>query len=495
MDCCNYEKTELSSISKTVNEKLQCEKKIVNGLDASNTLDKDERKKEKVIKFSCRQKVCLAILAAAEFTSFCSMSIMAPFYPQEAANKGMSESMAGFVFGYYALIIFLSSPFFGKILPKVGAKFLFIAGMFSSGVCSIGFGTLHYIEEYTWFTVASFVVRGVEALGASAYSTAGYVIIVNIFPENAGTVRGILETFVGLGMSAGPGIGGLLYAVGGFGLPFYVMGIIMICITPLNMCLVPKCEKISVDKNSGSITNLLQLPPVITTCFIMVTASMTWGFLDPTLEPHLRKFQLSATNVGLIFLILSATYGISCPICGYLSDKLNSYWWLMIVGLFGSSATLLFLGPSPMLNLFIEDSVWLNIVALSVLGVFAAMALMPTYQYILDSSLEHGYADNLATHSVIAGLWSSIYSLGDVLGPILGGTLLENYHFPVSATSFAVLNFVVGVFSLIFFVYVKKTPNVVNFPKVSPSHTDGEYYKADIKNIAVEGNPEVIKSS
>lgn len=68
------------------------------------------------------------MLAAADFMSFCSMSIMAPFYPQEATNKGMTESMAGFVFGYYALVVFLSSPVFGKIVnpPEILEKHFLI---------------------------------------------------------------------------------------------------------------------------------------------------------------------------------------------------------------------------------------------------------------------------------------------------------------------------------------------------------------------------------
>lgn len=58
-----------------------------------------------------------------------------------------------------------------------------------------------------------FLIRGFEALGASAYSTATYVFVVEIFPSNIGAVLGILETFVGLGMSTGPAIGGFLYTV------------------------------------------------------------------------------------------------------------------------------------------------------------------------------------------------------------------------------------------------------------------------------------------
>lgn len=73
--------------------------------------------------------------------------------------------------------------------------------------------TLALIEDVTTFTTLCFVVRGLEALGASAYSTASYVFVVNAFPDSIGSVLGILETFIGLGMSVGPAIGGLLYSV------------------------------------------------------------------------------------------------------------------------------------------------------------------------------------------------------------------------------------------------------------------------------------------
>ncbi|KAJ8960835.1 hypothetical protein NQ318_020131 [Aromia moschata] len=375
-------------------------------------------------KFTVKQKIALVMLGTADFMSFCSMSIMAPFYPKEAASKGMTESMAGFVFGYYALVVFLSSPIFGKVvsmaasdlqydlltttllfqLPRLGVKLLFITGLLISGICSLLFGTLHIIDDLTLFTTLSFVIRGIGALGASAYSTAAYVIIINIFPDHAGAVRGLIETFVGLGMSAGPGIGGILFAVsiiGGFGLPFYVVGFIIIVIAPLNIYLLPPAEKCEVGTKSGSLTNLLKLSP----------------------------FHLSPGNIGLIFLLLSAMYGFCCPAWGWLTDRMRNYWWLMTTGLFCNSIILLFLGPSPVLS-FLQDSILLNIISLSALGVFVAMALMPTYQFILDSSLQSGFVENLGTHSVIAGLWSSVYSLGEVLGPVLGGYLMEKYDFP-----------------------------------------------------------------
>lgn len=60
----------------------------------------------------------LASLALVDFMSFCSMSIMAPFFPREAEIKGLSDTLSGFIFSFYALVMFLTSPIFGKIVTK-----------------------------------------------------------------------------------------------------------------------------------------------------------------------------------------------------------------------------------------------------------------------------------------------------------------------------------------------------------------------------------------
>lgn len=71
--------------------------------------------------FTRKQKLTLISLALVDFMSFCSMSIMAPFFPKEAGLKGMNEITMGFVFSFYAFVIFVSSPIFGKIVSKIFA--------------------------------------------------------------------------------------------------------------------------------------------------------------------------------------------------------------------------------------------------------------------------------------------------------------------------------------------------------------------------------------
>lgn len=67
-------------------------------------------------KITLRDKLAIMMLSWADFLCFCSMSVMAPFYPKEASARGMSESVSGFVFGFYGLLVLLASPVAGKIV-------------------------------------------------------------------------------------------------------------------------------------------------------------------------------------------------------------------------------------------------------------------------------------------------------------------------------------------------------------------------------------------
>ncbi|XP_026466940.1 MFS-type transporter SLC18B1-like [Ctenocephalides felis] len=398
-----------------------------------------------------RQRITLAVLALVDFISFCSMSVMAPFFPQEAERKGLTQTETGLVFSFYALVMFAASPLFGKLLPKIGARFLFLSGLFIAGGCSVVFGLLEYVEDRKLFMIFCFFVRGLEALGASAYSTASYVYVVACFPDNIGTVLGLLETFVGLGMSMGPAIGGFLYSLGGFGLPFYAVGILTLFVVPVTMCLLPHNNDLGKTSKPGSLLLLAYCPGVLMTGLVVIVASSAWGFLDPTLEPHLRQFSLSAKQVGLIFLLFSSLYAVSSSFWGWLADKFNNHWSMMFSGLLLCSLGLLLLGPSPLLPL--ESSLWLNLTSLSILGISIALALLPTFQSVLMFAMDAGCPDSVSTYSVVAGLWSCMYSLGEVIGPTLGGTLLEKFGFPWCSTVMAGITFSLAIASFFFFAF------------------------------------------
>ena len=387
----------------------------------------------------------------------------------------MSETVSGLVFSTYALVVMISSPFMGYLIPHIGAKFLLISGVFCAGVSNILFGLLDQIESKTLFTFYCFVVRSFEAVGAAAFSTASYTYIMHSFPDDVGTAFGITETCVGLGMSLGPAVGAAFYTLGGYGLPFYVLGTFVLLNIPfLWLVIQPICtnEKKDVNQKPEVISEdgakvghqavtktakrrkaskftygkLISIPEVAVVSLVVVVVSQSQGFLDPTVEPHFRQYGLGAQFVGFVFLIMSAAYAIFSPITGWIASKMENKFPLMIIGLFLSAVGLSLLGPSDFIPL--DPAVWLTSFAMVIMGLAYAVAFIPTFESILDYAIDNGFPDEVKTYSLVSGLWSSMYSLGEVTGPLLGGAFVDYLDFPSAATIMAAFSIIAALIAL-----------------------------------------------
>lgn len=71
------------------------------------------------------------------------------------------------------------------------------------------------------------------------------------------------------------------------------------------------------------VTRVLKIPGVMIASMSIIVTSMSIGFLQATLEPHLRQFNLSPVVLGLMFVINGGIYAVTAPAWGWLCDK---YW-------------------------------------------------------------------------------------------------------------------------------------------------------------------------
>ncbi|KZS13028.1 Synaptic vesicular amine transporter [Daphnia magna] len=348
--------------------------------------------------------------------------------------------LKGLIFSIHPAVVFCTSPFIGHITPSLGPKFTFISGIFLCGSCNVLFGTLEYVQDDTQFTVLCFIIRGLGAVGAAAFSTAGATYVANMFPDKVSVVMGALETCIGLGFSIGPLIGG------GFQLPFYVMGSVMLLTLPFTFHILPKANHINNMGHLGTkLLTIFKMPVVSIVCLVIVVSSSAWSVLEPTLVIHMK--QLAPMRLGLLFLVTSFSYAISSPFWGWLVGRYDHENLMMIVGLSATAISLLLLGPSPVLP-ELPKLLWLDILSLFLIGVFVAMAYVPTYQALLGYAIQVGCDMELSTYSAIAGLWASMYSLGEVLGPCVGSVIVDVYDFPMAMTTFGLLNLAVALLLL-----------------------------------------------
>ncbi|CAH1803160.1 unnamed protein product [Owenia fusiformis] len=354
-------------------------------------------------------------------------SMLGPFFPQEANKKGASETMTGFIFGIYAIVVFLTSPFFGAILTRIGAKFMLVAGLFVAGGCSVIFGFLDESPGGLVYVVLCVAVRTLEALGTSACTTAVFAIMSFTFPDRVSTMFGILETCYGVGQMIGPVVGGALYQAGGFKLPFLVLGGVVMCMAILCIWLLPPPQNIA--NMQGSMLSLFKMPITFIVYYIIFVGALTLGFLDVAYSLHLKPFHLSPLLVGLVFLVAPAVYALTAPFIGYIMDKKG--WCKSSMALGGMLVLVSFslIGPVPFLPLPME-SLWLNVVGYAVLGLGISNLLVPQLQELLVAAFESGYPDNIKTYGITSGLYTSAFSIGGFAGPIGGGLLLDKVGFP-----------------------------------------------------------------
>ncbi|XP_037699907.1 MFS-type transporter SLC18B1 isoform X2 [Choloepus didactylus] len=402
-------------------------------------------------RFSRKRLFVLISAASINLGSMMCDSILGPFFPKEegrlkerkqrgrregiltlkaAEKKGASNTVIGMIFGCYALSDLLASLTFGKYLVYIGAKFMFVAGIFVSGGVTILFGVLDQVPAGPVFIVMCFLVRVADAISFAAAITASFSLLAKAFPNNLATVLGTLEIFSGLGLVLGPPFGGFLYQSFGYEVPFIFLGCVVLLLVPLSMYILPNYES---DPGEHSFWKLITLPKVALIAFVISSLSACLGFLDPTLSLFvLEKFNLPAGYVGLVFLGLALSYSIASPLFGLLSDKApHLRKWLLVFGNIITAGCYMLLGPIPVLH--IKSQLWLLVLVLVVNGISAGMSIIPTFPELLSCAYENGFEEGLSTLGLVSGLFGATWSVGAFVGPVLGGFLYEKIGFEWAA--------------------------------------------------------------
>ena len=247
----------------------------------------------------------------------------------------------------------------------------------------MAFGFLNLLPPGPLFFWTSFAIRCAEALGDAAFVTSSFVISAKCFPGKIATIVGVMETFAGLGYTAGPVIGGILYEYGGFQLPFFVLGGIMLFASVCSIFIVEDIEESPESSTPGFLRGMLKIPFIWILLSAVVLSSVSLYFLDPTLSDHVEPFGLNATQVGFLFFLCGGIYTATAPLWGLIVDKWRCYNTLMSFGALATIVSVILLGPSPILNL--DKNLYIIGVALAIMGVAAGALYIPTFEKCVDT--------------------------------------------------------------------------------------------------------------
>ncbi|XP_065056286.1 MFS-type transporter SLC18B1-like isoform X2 [Rhopilema esculentum] len=371
-------------------------------------------------------------------------TLFAPPQNLEADSKGVSMTTSSLVFTTFALVSVICSPLIGALITIDGPKTVALLGLLIEGSTQILFGFTYKIQRKDLFLAATFGIRALSAVGGCASTTSALAMVANTFQSNMSPAVGVLETFAGFGLMAGPPIGGLLYRAGGFELPFLVVGSITL-LTFFPFYFILPAMKIEKDPKDGNmkLIQAMKIPVVFFMGIITICTGMVLSFLDPIFQRHLNNtFHLGTVKVGLVFLIWGAAYAISAPALGTLAEKTDTRYAICSGAIiYGLSFPLL--GPPPFISA-IPSALWLNCVALAIAGLGLALYMVPALSDMYKSATRYGMSADLSTQSALASIFNSALHTGMAIGASLSGLLVQHFSFAWATTIFGIFQTIVG---------------------------------------------------
>ncbi|XP_046584259.1 MFS-type transporter SLC18B1-like [Haliotis rubra] len=404
-----------------------------------------------------KKKFVISAMIVSNFIAWSCLSLMAPFFPIEAKQKGLGETVIGLIYSSSELVIFLMSPLMGRLISTVSPRFFYITGILVIGVTGILFGVLDKSPPYVPFIATCFAVRMIQATGVASLISASFMIAGQNYPDNIGTIYGILETAVGLGFMAGPAMGGGLYQLGGYGLPFWVLGGCTFACGLASWILLPtkqrKQECSATDDKVQSVWTIFTSPWVWFGSCTNICAYGSALIWMPVLSLRLSEFHLSQVAIGLLYTIPPGMYAITTPFWGYLIDRKIPPIVLILVGLILLSIMCLVFGPAPFLP-FVHNDMVTCIVTLVLMGLCMGPVIISSIKCMVEGARDLGFVANGANYGVVGGVVQSSVCLGTLISPLLGGSLTERFGFAWMMVAGAIIALIPIVFFSPFLVYV-----------------------------------------
>ncbi|KAL7632075.1 UNVERIFIED_CONTAM: hypothetical protein RMT77_017616 [Armadillidium vulgare] len=349
----------------------------------------------------------------------CASIFKLHFTQKIASQIGASAFQYSSVFSAFYFVSIIMGPITVKLMVLVDPYVIVKTGIFILGSANILFGFISSMFDIEVFITFSLLIRIVESCGYTTFMVAAFSIIAEEFFDDIATVMACFESCLGIGLIIGPGIGGVLYEYGGFTIPFLVTGLMILFIGVLTLFIKSSKRDSYFTINYKDAWSLIMKPECLLAIWSLCAANFTAGFIDVTLSSHLDQLNLSESMKSLFFGLFGLFYCLFCPFWGRLLDSGRSPHIVWSVGAILICISLLLLGPAPYFN--ISLNIPLCCTSLILLGIGISTQFVSSFVCFHKITIYLGFPDDISTYGIVSGLFSTCISLGEMIGPIVGG--------------------------------------------------------------------------
>ncbi|XP_023219660.1 MFS-type transporter SLC18B1-like isoform X2 [Centruroides sculpturatus] len=387
---------------------------------------------------SRHRKFLLITLMVCNYWMGISYVLLIPLFPEEMKKRGNRPFLYEAVLSIYQIIVIFFSPFVGKI--PIRPNVLAYGSLLLSGSAAFLMAGISYLPWNIAFYVLAFLSRILDGIGSTIYSAFIYSLIVTIFPRNRAIIIAMMETLNGLGMLTGTVFGALFSEIGGYSLPYLILGTFLFMSSLLARKYLP-CEREDLKTEFIELKKLIFHHHFLMNLLICFSAYFAIGFNSNTLEESLNRFHLDKKILMPITIGLNCVYVICVPLWGRLCDYLDNVRVLTGVAVSITCCGFFLVGPPPFIPF--RSSLWLVIVSEILLDAGIGGQIICAFFDGIQGTMKRGFPDDVHTYSAIFGNLLSATATGCLIGPFLGQIFSRYYGYATATFFAAVVEFVI----------------------------------------------------
>lgn len=372
------------------------------------------------------------------------ISLVAPFFPPLADSRGIPAWKYGFFFSIMKLTMLPGAVIGEKLISRVSARAGYLGGQVTTALFSVICGFLYWIKNGNLLLGASMLMAAFGGCCNTVYSVCLYTLLTSRFQDNGGMLIGLMECLWGAGTLIGSTLGGSLIDLWAFPLPFFAIGGLLLLSLPFMAMINPtssKQEKPTNDRapqQQCAEKKYWHLMFDVVYIVNLVTVTISWAmtsFNEPTLEPYVRQFKLSSTEVGTVFTVQFLGYSIGALLGGVFA-KFKMEPFMNFFGMLLSTIGYTILGPIPIIP--IAPNIFFVYISQIFIGIGMSSVYVSPYMHALRHTVENaGYPDCEKTHGVVTSATYQFMVFGAVITSPLAGFVTQKLGFPFSSMIFA----------------------------------------------------------
>jgi len=406
----------------------------------------------------------IANLALMSLSMDLVFTFVVTYLPTVAADKGASQTAAGFVFGCFGLGM-MAGAFFAPFLLRVIAPLRVVkVAQLASALASATFGLATMFDDPSIIITFMCLCRLVNGFAVATNEVTCQALIYRMVAETQiASVNAMIWSIRMLGMFSAPMLGAVFYSVGGAPAPTLVVAGVAAVLYLYSACFqmprLPFDLQPPANPDQASVFDLWRVGPVWLVQAVGVLCLSCLLSYEPLLNPVLSgpPFNLSYTEIGVFALIGPICSTLAAAFCArmYRSiGKTNQLWLaavclLFAVACYGPSRLLPLPNSFPlMVTYFVVVSVG-NMIGLSILPVLlldilwsqARMTKKQAAGALMSTSLLSMYVTGFVSPTISSyvydatndvGLWSTyLFVFELVCWPpvifLLGRSLTNNF--------------------------------------------------------------------